>query len=553
MNYYLPRRIGTALLCFLFLFITHVIFAQNVTIKGKVTDATGPLIGVSIKVLGTTQGTSTGPSGEYSISAPANGTLVFTYIGYVTQRVRIAGRTAVNVVLTAETRSLGEVVVTGYSSQRKKDLTGAVSVVNVEALNKQPVGNVENQLQGQASGVTVTGSGQPGEQPQITIRGINTFGNNTPLYVVDGVPTQNVTDINPNDISSLQVLKDAGSASIYGSRASNGVIIITTKKGSGKVKVNYDAYYGQQVVQGGNPFDLLNPTEMMQLTKLAQTNSGVTVTNKQYGTNDYTLPDYILGGSEGGLKAGDPAVAPSKYNANPYYNTGVIPSDWYQIMEANKMGTDWFHEIFNDAPLQSHNLSVSGGGDQGNYLFSFNYFNQEGTLIRTYNKRYSIRSNSQFNISKNVRVGENLEYSITENPRANVLDEGSAVGMAFREQPIIPVYDIAGNFAGTRAPDLGNARNPVAIQERTKTIKGKATGSSVTSLPKLTSSITLPFAPVSGANHGTLTDVHLLSRNMKTRKTTRSILTGKTPTTYIITPGPILLIIIRRSINTIFA
>ncbi|WP_374163924.1 SusC/RagA family TonB-linked outer membrane protein [Arcticibacter sp. MXS-1] len=475
MNYYLStERKRTALFFFLYLFLSMVARGQDITVRGKVTDAQGPLIGVSVKVAGTTKGTLTGPSGEFSISAPPAGTLIFSYIGYVGQRVQIQNRTTVNVTMAAESRSLGEVVVTGYATQRKKDLTGAVAVVDVENLNRQPTANVENQLQGQAAGVTVTGSGQPGEQPQINIRGINTFGNNTPLYVVDGVPTQNITDINPNDISSLQVLKDAGSASVYGSRASNGVIVITTKRGSGKVKVSYDAYVGRQYVQGGNVFDLLNPTEMMQLTQRALANSGLKIENKQYGTGTFTLPDYILGGSAGGLKEGDPAVDPSRYKANPEYNTGVIPSNWYQITKANKQGTDWFHEIFKDAPIQSHNLTVSGGGEQGNYLFSFNYFNQKGTLIRTFNTRYSIRSNSQFNVSKNIRIGENLEYSITENPRANVLDEGSAVGMAFREQPIIPVYDIAGNFAGTRAPDLGNARNPVAIQERTRNNSGRA-------------------------------------------------------------------------------
>lgn len=198
MNYYLStERKRTALFFFLYLFLSMVARGQDITVRGKVTDAQGPLIGVSVKVAGTTKGTLTGPSGEFSISAPPAGTLIFSYIGYVGQRVQIQNRTTVNVTMAAESRSLGEVVVTGYATQRKKDLTGAVAVVDVENLNRQPTANVENQLQGQAAGVTVTGSGQPGEQPQINIRGINTFGNNTPLYVVDGVPTQNITDIIP--------------------------------------------------------------------------------------------------------------------------------------------------------------------------------------------------------------------------------------------------------------------------------------------------------------------------------------------------------------------
>ncbi len=212
---------------------------------------------------------------------------------------------------------------------------------------------------------------------------------------------------------------------------------------------------------------------MMTLTHLAQVNGGnAAPKNAQYGSGTYTLPDYLLGGSAGGLPAGSPLVDPAKYHVDPFYNTGSIPGDMYQIVQANKAGTDWFHEIFKKAPITSHNIAVSGGGDQGSYLFSLNYYNQQGTLINTYEKRYTLRSNSIFNISKNIRIGENLELSVIDNPRIGALSEGSAIGMSFREQPIIPVYDIMGNFAGTRAPDLGNARNPVAIQKRTANNKG---------------------------------------------------------------------------------
>ena len=187
----------------------------------------------------------------------------------------VSGKESIIVTLWERTNLLNDMIVTGYTSQRKKDLTGAVAVVNVENMIKQPNSQVANQLQGQASGVTVIGSGQPGEAPQVRIRGINTFGDNSPLYVVDGISTQDISDINPNDVSSLQVLKDASSASIYGSRASNGVIIITTKKGKvGRPLVSLDAYYGLQTPKSGNIYNMLNPQEQAQLKFNANANSG---------------------------------------------------------------------------------------------------------------------------------------------------------------------------------------------------------------------------------------------------------------------------------------
>ncbi|MGY0040367.1 TonB-dependent receptor plug domain-containing protein [Pedobacter sp. NJ-S-72] len=233
---------------------------NQITVKGKVTSDKGePLPGVSVNVKGTKIGTTTDGNGSYAIVAPSpDAILIFSYIGFTAKEIPVPvnGRTTLNVQLVEELTSLGEVVVVGYGTQRKKDLTSAVSVVNVGSMIKQPTSSVNNLLQGQASGVTVLGSGQPGEEPQVRIRGVNTFGNNNPLYVVDGVPTQSIADLNPNDIETMQVLKDAGSASIYGSRAANGVIVITTKKGKGKVTVSYDAYYGTQRPKGGNVWNI---------------------------------------------------------------------------------------------------------------------------------------------------------------------------------------------------------------------------------------------------------------------------------------------------------
>ncbi|WP_316752254.1 TonB-dependent receptor [Pedobacter gandavensis] len=443
-----------------------------VTIKGKVTSVKGEsLPGVSVKIKGTNIGAMTDTNGNYAIStSTADVTLVFTYIGFMTKEVPAEGKTLVNVELTEEPTSLGEVVVVGYSTQKKKDLTGAVSVVNVSEMLKQPAASVNNLLQGQASGVTVLGSGQPGEEPQVTIRGINTFGNNSPLYVVDGVPTESVSDINPNDIESVQVLKDAGAASIYGSRAANGVIVITTKKGKGKVQVAYDAYYGTQRPKTGNVWSILNPNEMATLKRQMLINSGETDLNDDlYGNGPtYVVPDYIL---PIGAMDGDPSVNPALYKVKPFFTSDAEYNEFYRITRANKTGTNWYEEIFSPAPITSHNVSVSGGSDFGNYLLSANYFNQQGTLMNTYLERYTLRSNTQFNIGKKLRVGENLSYSITSNPKIGGLTGDNAIGHAFREQPVIPVYDIMGNFAGSYGGELGDAFNPVAMLSRTKNNK----------------------------------------------------------------------------------
>ncbi|WP_161973340.1 TonB-dependent receptor [Arcticibacter tournemirensis] len=444
----------------------------QIAVKGKVTDEKGaPLPGVSVKVEGTSIGVSTDLNGNFSIALPDNRhRLLFSFIGFASQTVTISGQTNIHVVLKEEMTSLNEVVVVGYSSQKKKDLTGAVSIVDVEEMTKQPSPSISNLLQGQASGVTILGSGQPGEAPQIRIRGLNTFGNNTPLFVIDGVPTQNVSDINPNDIASMQVLKDAGSASIYGSRASNGVIIVTTKSGTGKVKIQYDAYYGTQRPKSGNVWDILSPQEMANLKRLAQTNSGKTVFDDDlYGDGPtYVLPDYIL---PEGASEGDPGTNPALYNVNPNFTEQAEYDAFNRITKANKTGTDWYHEIFNPAPLTSHNLAVSGGTEQGSYLFSMNYFNQEGTLLETYFKRYSVRANTSYKVGKNIRIGENLEYSIVNNPQIAGLTGDNAIGHAFREQPIIPVRDIMGNYAGSYGGNLGDAYNPVAMLERTRNNK----------------------------------------------------------------------------------
>ncbi|HVI48099.1 MAG TPA: TonB-dependent receptor [Chitinophaga sp.] len=467
---------GLALLCGILLLLgANNVLAQT-KVSGKVTDkASGnPLPGVSVSIKGTNRGTATDPNGNFSLQAKSGETLLFSFVGYDPQEA-VAGTGPLNISLAEKVGSLEEVVVTGYASQKKKDLTGAVSVVKVENLTKQPTAQITNQLQGQVSGITVLGTGQPGQEPQVKIRGSNTFQNNTPLYVIDGVPISSLADLNPNDVATMQVLKDAGAASIYGARAANGVIVITTKRGTGRVKVSYDGYYGTQRPKGGNVWNILNPQEQANLKwmAIANTTPNPVYKDEQYGSGATPrLPDYI---APVGTMEGDPATDPSKYFVDPNYKNAGDLDKFYRIVKANKSGTDWFHEIFKPAPITSHNLAVSGGGDIGSYFFSFYYFNQQGTLKNTYNKRYSVRANSSFNVTDHIRVGENLEYSVINNPQIGILAEGSGIGMAFREMPIIPVYDIKGNYAGSFGKGLGNARNPVAIQDRFGSTKTLAT------------------------------------------------------------------------------
>ncbi|MBY5957575.1 TonB-dependent receptor [Membranicola marinus] len=452
-----------------FLLWSHWAIGQDRTITGTVYDINTKeaLIGANVQIQGDPGGTVTDFDGEFSIQARTGDILVVSYIGYDAFDQEItAGKDNYEIGM-AEGVLVDEVVVVGYGTQKKADLTGSVAVLDVKDMISQPTADVANQLQGRAAGVTVINSGQPGEAPKVRIRGINTFGNNNPLYVVDGVPTDNINTLNPNDIESMQVLKDASSASIYGARASNGVIIITTKNGEkGKVKVSLNSFYGRQVPKKGNVWDIMKPIDQANLKWLALKNSGKPLDDAQYGSGPTpTLPDFIQPNG-----ASRDEVDFDKYFINP---KNANDPKTYRIVEANKEGTDWFHEIFNPAPMMSHNLSVSGGDENSTFLISGSYFDQKGTMINTYLKRYTLRANSKFNIGEHVRVGENLALSFTDNPRTGILSEGSPIGMAYRIKPIIPVYDYYGkNYAGTFGSGLGNAHNPVALAERTRNNKG---------------------------------------------------------------------------------
>lgn len=452
------------------LLVCNVIFAQK-TVTGKITDSNNqPVAGATIGIRGSNIATQTDASGNFSISVPGGrNTLMISSIGFTPQEVNVANQNTVSLSLQTATSSLNEVVVTGYTSQRKKDITGSVAVVNVKDLKAVPAGSPEQMLQGRASGLNIITSGQPGSGSNIRIRGITSFGNTDPLVIVDGVQAS-LTNINANDIESIQVLKDAGAAAIYGVRGSNGVIIVTTKKGrAGKATVTYDAYYGTQRPLKRD-FNLLNPQEMADLTWLAYRNSGTDIdtltgnpVHPQYGRGaNPVLPDYIL---PSGAFEGDSATNPDLYNID-------FSRPANQIVRANKQGTDWFHEIFKPAPIQSHTVTASGGSDKSTYLFSLGYFNQQGTLIETYLKRYSVRMNTQFNIKDHIRIGENAYVFYRDNPQIGNQGEGNEISQVYRTQPIVPVYDIKGNFGGGAGARLGQGYNPVASRLRSKDNKG---------------------------------------------------------------------------------
>jgi TonB-linked SusC/RagA family outer membrane protein len=454
--------------------------AQTRSIKGQVVSATDgkAVAGATISVNGQKVSAIASEDGTFTVNASGNVTLTVKSVGFANQTVSVAGtQSSIKVSLTEESSQLNEIVVTGYSSQKRKEITGSVSVVSVKDMKAVPSGTAEQMLQGQASGVTIIGSGSPGEGSTVFIRGITSFGNATPLVIVDGVQSApgdlgSFRNLSANDIESVQVLKD-GQAAIYGARGAAGVIIVTTKRGKGKPTITYDSYTGIQVPRTGNVWNKLDPQGMADLAFLAAKNSGQVdaagnVSSGQYGTGKVAvLPDFIKAGSFSGVGASSGAAALAATNL-ALYNNDYAKGPIHLIVPANKKGTDWWDELFDPAPMSSHSITASGGQDKSSYLFSLNYFDQKGTLLNTYLKRYSLRANTSWNIKDNIRIGENLQFFYRDNPRIGNNERGNAVNNTAWEQPIIPVYDAGGGFGGTAGSNLGNSSNPVANQVRSK-------------------------------------------------------------------------------------
>jgi TonB-linked SusC/RagA family outer membrane protein len=442
-------------------------------ISGKISDEKGEsLIGASIMIKGTTSGTVTDLDGSFMLDASPGSNLIISSIGYITQEVAVGNQSILNIIMREDAINLSEVVVTGYSSQTKRDITGAVTSINMREALAVPATNAAQAIQGRVAGVNVGNDNSPGGGVMVRIRGFGTINDNSPLFVVDGMPTKgNLNTLNLGDIETMQVLKDASAASIYGSRAGNGVVIITTKRGkSGKPKFTYDSYYGTQ--KATKFLDLLNTQQYADLlweSRINAQNSNLLVDGKisdpskivypnipMFGGQVTTpvLPDYIfpVGGKTG-------AVDESKYSVTPKN----------LITTANKQGTDWFEEIFETSPLQNHQIGVSGATDQARYAISANYFDQKGIMKHTSFKRYSLRANTEFNVNKKIRIGENFQFAYGEQvgqPNGNQ-NESNPITFAYRVPSITPVYDIKGYFAGSPTA-LDNARNPLAELYRNK-------------------------------------------------------------------------------------
>lgn len=455
-------RLVTRLMCTLLLVanMSPVVIAQQLTqVSGKVVDAKSNeiLAGVTVTAKRSGKSTATSDNGTYAIEVADNDTLVFSYSGYQSQEIGVQHQQVIHVFLQIEIRGLEEVVVTGYSSQRKQDITGSVSVVNMDGVDAIPTGSTLEALQGQASGVNIISSGVPGSAPNLFIRGVSSFGDASPLILVDGIQTD-LNNINVNDIASIQVLKDAGAAAIYGVRGANGVIIVTTKRGkTGEPSVSYNAFAGVQLPIPGNPYDIvIDPEGFRTLALIADPNNALFRDG---------VPDFLYSGPSGsGIAwAGDPQVDPALYRLDK-----TNPGNSYLIQAVNKQGTNWFQELFNPAVTTNHNLSIGGGTDKSTYLVSLDYMNEQGTLKETHLKRYSGRVNTSFQLSKNIEIGENLTVYYRQSPGFANNNQFSGIAATYALMPLIPTHDIQGNYGGTRAGvNLGSSSNPVAAQERT--------------------------------------------------------------------------------------
>lgn len=418
-------------------------FAQETTVRGKVTEDNAPIPGVNVVVKGTSTGTVTDGDGNYSIQADVNGTLVFSYIGYTTEEVAINGRTTIDMSLVADIQSLSEVVVVGYGTQRKVETTGAIASVKAAEITQTPVVNVAQGLQARAPGVQITqNSAAPGGNISVRIRGTNSInGTSEPLYVIDGIQITNgggvndispLSQINPNDIESVEVLKDASATAIYGARAANGVVLITTKRGkAGATRVSYDGYYGVQ--QATKTIDMLSARQFAELE------------NEIYS------------------------------NQPPYPDPTSLGES-----------VDWQDLVLRDAAIQSHQIGLSGGSEKTQLALSANYFNQQGIIINSSFERYSLRLNLDHQINNRIKVGTSIFGSYSVNDRVPTGESSidgpavtnSIVGAALAAPPTLQPYDEDGAIFPFGDQFSGRYRevvNPLGQAERLNQSKVRRT------------------------------------------------------------------------------
>jgi TonB-linked SusC/RagA family outer membrane protein len=419
-------------------------YAQQTAVTGTVISATDnePVTGASVVEKGTTNGIVTDADGQFILNVSKGATLQISYIGYITQEVSVEENATLHIVLKENVMELSDVVVTGYSSQKKADLTGAVSVVKITDVEDVNSGNIMQALKGRVAGMQVSTSGAPDGSATIRIRGVGTLGNNDPLYIIDGVPTKrSMSELNPNDIESIQVLKDASSASIYGSRAANGVIIITTKKGkTGETKVDFRA--STTIQNYAQSLSLLNTEQRGWVQWRAALNDG---TDPDFGVYQFKWH------GENGNEILDEVVLSEYLDADKT----MKPAD-----------TDWQKEVGRTGVVQNYNMTVTSGNQKGNTQFSLDYFDNQGTVKGTYFNRLSARLNSDFNLVKNVlKIGENL--SVTKF-RKSLIDAPSILGQTHEIWPIVPVHTVDGEGWGGPVGGMSDRQNPSRIIEDNK-------------------------------------------------------------------------------------
>ncbi len=442
------------LFCSLLVMLAGGAYAQSRGISGTISDnASQPLPGVTVFVLETKKATVTGVNGKFTIEAATGQTLRFSYVGYQPIIVKITSESNnLKVVFKENANDLNEVVVTGYTSEKKKDLTGAVTVVNVNDIKDVPEGNAMKALQGRVPGMTIYADGSPNGAITVRLRGTTTLNDNDPLYIIDGIPTQRgLQEINQDDIESIQVLRDASAASIYGSRAAGGVIIITTKKGkAGAQRIDFDASASLQYYN--NKLSPLNAQQHGQAYWQAQVND-----------------------DEFGPDAGspiDPSVSNGIYTYNWNHNysdpvlNGVNIPEYIDAAHTMKAAnTNWFNEISQTSVLQNYNLTVSSGTENSHSLFSLGYYNDIGIIKQTGDTKYNARYNSDYSFFKGrLKIGETLSATYMKDP---VLPTGSITLLSLIENPIIPVHTVDGGWGGPVA-GMDDRDNPVRLIEDNK-------------------------------------------------------------------------------------
>lgn len=461
-----------SLLAALFLCMSIMVFAQTKTITGTVVDEKGEsIIGATVSVKGTTTGTMTDLDGKFSISVNNNDVLTVSYVGYAEQSISIAGKNEIRIVMKEDSHVLDEFVVIGYGVVKKSDLTGAVSKMNAESIGERPLARVESALQGSMPGITVrTITGEPGQDMQIRVRGAaSVSASSDPLYVIDGVPSSTLVGLNPSDIQSMEVLKDAASAAIYGSRGSNGVIMVTTKKGkSGKTKVSFSASYGIQMLQ--NKLDLLSGEEWIDFYTRYNDANYLNLAKNNKVTNASIKDDNATRLKNIGAKNPNYSVILDD-RWQHYLSPEMVASHTFGATDERLAMLDWQDNFYRTAPVMDYNINLSGGNDNTTYLFSLGYFDQDGIATGTGYKRFTLRANIDSKINKWLSVGMKLapSYSIKDGAgRANGKD--SEAHRVLASSPVSPA-DVGYNTniePNDRYPWAGSSSSPTAVMKRNK-------------------------------------------------------------------------------------